>query len=638
VLGSGTEAFDPFHMYNNRQQVKRDGDWQKIERLRTEIWGLRSKAHTPRQELREKQYAKSAADDRYINYVRMDGLGLSTSITRERLEELFRYCEQARDECGPLEDDYFLLEELLGKQEFELEKLEEKFYQCPVAASPSLSTHCQHTLAPLPPVSGQGKYETTDQRYYPLVMAYLSKVGDIEILQERLRRDDETKTELEYRKDLMKIVNLELLASDEAWLDNYQRRRDTLLEELKDAEREAEKLKQACLDNGLPLDFDDWENNVNVRQGTSNYVKFPLLVPNNYEEPIDFGKRKFNFQGFHPDPGEVLSSWRGGTEDRVNQWLLHQLRSSPLDSHLLTGILIQESGSGHDGKVELTPKVLELWFNSCRKKRWRRNSGLRIPSVPSCLAGLFWIFGQFLLPVTAIPTEPPSIQAAANNPPSNESLLINGGVVIGLSLAYTAIVSYNRLSTVTIIVPIGIFLLGMDNCISNWQLTFCCVFSGSLITANLKDKFESLPKSGGLTALCITILGVLSACLVAYFVGFEKRYEFEGRYANPWIFGAVIAFSTTMLVSEFWINAFYRTGLAKRIEAGEYNESILRVVKDVSAELFLTLVTQIPGFRAFGINWERARDQRLGPAPPNHPRQMFSEAAAIEEGFVVRQS
>jgi hypothetical protein len=178
----------------------------------------------------------------------------------------------------------------------------------------------------------------------------------------------------------------------------------------------------------------------------------------------------------------------------------------------------------------------------------------------------------------------------------------------------------------------------MDDNISNWQLTFCCVFSGSLIAANLKDKLESLPKSGGLTALCITNLGVLSACLVAYFVGFEKRYEFEGRYANPWIFGAVIAFSTTMLVSEFWINAFYRTGLAKSIEAGEYNDSILRVVKDVSAELFLTLVTQIPGFRAFGINWERARDQRLGPAPPSHPRQMFSEAAAIEEGFVVRQS
>ena len=198
-------------------------------------------------------------------------------------------------------------------------------------------------------------------------------------------------------------------------------------------------------------------------------------------------------------------------------------------------------------------------------------------------------------------------------------------------------VSNNRLSTVTIIALIGVFLLGMDNNISNWQLTFCCVFSGSLIAANFKDKLGSFPKLGGLTALCITIVGILSACFIAYFVGFERRYEFEGRYANPWIFGTVIALVTTMLVSEFWINALYRTGLARRIEVGEYNEPILRVVKGVSAELFLTLATQILGFQAFGINWERARDQRLGLAPPNYPPQMFSEAEAIEEGFAVCQ-
>jgi hypothetical protein len=619
-----------------------DTEWQRVKELRADIWGLRSKMHTLRRELREKQNAQSAADDRYFRFIRARDLGFDYSISAEKLQtetipELFRDCEQARDEYERLEEGVLLLEEHMGKQEFELEKLEEKFYQYDVEPEPSLSTHYQHTLAPIPPVSGQGKYETTYQEYHPLVMAYLSKVGDIGILQERLEWNDETKTNLEDQKDHMKIVNLELPASDEAWLDDYQRLRATLQEAPKDAEREAEKLNQACLDNGLPLDFDDWENNVNIHKETSNYVKLPLLFPNHYDEPIDLEKIKFNFQGFRPDPGEVLSSWRGGTEDRVNQWLLHQLRSSPLHSYLLAEIFIQESGSEHDGKVELTPKVLELWFNSGRKKQWRRSSGLRIPSVPSRLAGLFWIFGHFLVPVTAIPTEPPPIQAAANNPTSNESLLINGGVVIGLSLAYTAIVSYNRLSTVTIIVPIGVFLLGMDDNISNWQLTFCCVFSGSLIAANLKYKLESLPRSGSLTALCITILGVLSASLVAYFVGFEKRYEFEGRYANPWIFGAVIALSTTMLVSEFWINAFYRTGLASRIEAGEYNESILRVVKDVSAEIFLTLVTQIPGFRAFGMNWERARDQRLGPAPPHHPRQMFSEAAAIEEGFVVRQ-
>jgi hypothetical protein len=142
---------------------------------------------------------------------------------------------------------------------------------------------------------------------------------------------------------------------------------------------------------------------------------------------------------------------------------------------------VEKSGFGHDGKVELGLKVLELWSNSGRKKQYRRRSGLRVSSVPPRLAGLFWIFGHFLVPVIAVATESPLTQIASSKPPSNESLLINGRVVIALSLAYTAMVSNNRLSTVTIIALIGVFLLGMDDNISNWQLTFCCVFSGSLI-------------------------------------------------------------------------------------------------------------------------------------------------------------
>ena len=233
---------------------------QRIARQRGAIWLLRSRFHEQRVILRAKWQAKSTADDRYIQALVRYGNKKFLVCSEERiLQELIQDCEKAREELGPLEDDCDALEMQLYGQEFELTRLEENYGRIcrldnPHESQPNFDIlHNSRTSSDVHP------------DYHPLVIDYLSKLGDMDILLERFEWRQEEREVLEGDRETRKRVNRSLSPDDEAWLDQAEELKNVIMKNLLEAYADVKELRKKCeeaelLDeNGMPSDLDTEE-------------------------------------------------------------------------------------------------------------------------------------------------------------------------------------------------------------------------------------------------------------------------------------------------------------------------------------------------------------------------------------------
>jgi hypothetical protein len=267
---------------------------------------------------------------------------------------------------GPLEDDVLLLEDHVGSQELELQRLEEVFYQQsdePPGRRIPNAAPSHHSRNP----SNYSESELSEQ-FHPLVSEYLSKIGDVSILQERIDWHEEERYTLEQEKATRERVGLLLAERDQEWLDSYSTTISLLLKELEEAKEEAKQLRESCYAQGLvdedgnPTDLETQErqkfiDDVDAGSETSEYVKFPLLIPNPATQRIEF-----NDSCLDPTEDKVEDA-----DDRVNQWLLRQLRSSALDVNLLARTYESRYGTINGEKWQ--HDVIALWYKDQSKNK-----------------------------------------------------------------------------------------------------------------------------------------------------------------------------------------------------------------------------------------------------------------------------
>ncbi|KUJ07132.1 uncharacterized protein LY89DRAFT_691933 [Mollisia scopiformis] len=329
-------------------------EWQQIHMLaasvlRADVWDLRSQVHQMRASLREKQHAKAAADDilfRRISYMTARGLNLTDSgdssplSGQKSLTQLMDDCQQARNEYGPLEDDCTILEDRLSQQEFKLTRLEEQIYARnnePQQNPNSPQSPYQDDEPSLSPSICSDDDNLEASGYHPLVNEYLSKLGDLDLMQERLDEFRDEKAALEGEKQSRQRFGLVLDAIDQEWLDDAEAEYSEIIGKIRALEKDLERLKQICLSKNLideggdPTDFQsqegsyfEKEEDLSSSDHVSEYVKYPLLLPHP-------GKKHQDTQIYEPQPD--LASETAMT--RINEWLLDKLRISPLDVSLL---------------------------------------------------------------------------------------------------------------------------------------------------------------------------------------------------------------------------------------------------------------------------------------------------------------
>ena len=351
------------------QQSIFDSEWQYIQQSRRDCWSVRAKTHEMRAILRQKQIAKSTADNNLFHHIRMQEIGLLSggggqAKGGKSVMDLVQDCELARSEYGPLEYDCNLLEDQLSRQEYDLQKIEAHFFQR-WKFIPSLSPEASSVPKPQQRTPGSSLLSEEEEipEYHPLVIKLLSKTGDLELLKERLDDIDDERRLLEEKSEAWECVGRSLGVEEQTWLNDSQKDRRELLESICTTEGEIEVLKQDCLamklvdEEGEPtnLQFQGEETStfvgdedVDPQGQTSEYVKFPLLLPNP-------GKKQEEVYRYDLKPDEKTDFTTG----RINQWLLERLRSSPLDVNLLVRTYEGKGGKISD-RFEIA--VLSFWF------------------------------------------------------------------------------------------------------------------------------------------------------------------------------------------------------------------------------------------------------------------------------------
>jgi len=317
--------------------------------------------------LRDKQFAKSTADDVLFRRIAKQQLGYFHNGDHESSEktmaELMQDCQNARNVYGPAEDDLNTLEDQLSEKEFSLTRLEESIYSrgrnmpntsFKAPAIPAL----QNISAPTSDDQEMG----SDNNDHPLLSEFLSIWGDLDIVKERRSDFEDRKESLEMEKDSRARFNLLLDPEDQEWLDNSQSILQGLDQEIAKLEQEFARLKQECLLQGLvdedgePTDFRTQEQStfqddqdVDPKGEVSEYVKYPSLLPH------PASKHDHHYCNQRQEPDKLPDKAPG----MVNWWLLDRLRTSALDVHLLVSIFEHKVGKP-DERWERA--VLAVWY------------------------------------------------------------------------------------------------------------------------------------------------------------------------------------------------------------------------------------------------------------------------------------
>ncbi|KAH9206762.1 hypothetical protein DL95DRAFT_396680, partial [Leptodontidium sp. 2 PMI_412] len=223
-----------------------------------------------------------------------------------------------------------------------------------------------------PSVASTDSESESGQQFHPLVTQYLSKLGDVDLLRERLDELLEERYILEEEREKRARVKMKLSDENEEWLANYSDVESGLIEEYENATREMDKLKKECIDKGWvdrtgePLSLEHLERQTfaddldgDGGREPSEYVKFPKLIPqpgNKVTNTLPESLLDVN------EPAFISSV-------RVNRWILDQLRTSPMEVGLLARTFESRYGPINESE-KWQSDVLQLWYRDGAQDGW----------------------------------------------------------------------------------------------------------------------------------------------------------------------------------------------------------------------------------------------------------------------------
>lgn len=246
------------------ERIKEEG--QRLRSLRTNALRLRAQLKIKRLELREKQAAKSSADEAFIRYVRENQSALSGSNRQNLLPDdtpdaYYTAMQVARDDYGPLEDEYTRMEDILDQTEFEMAKIEIRLYgpELPPnedeSANISSLSQSSNFLSPGPASSSfLGLSTDTPGRYEPIHAHYLSRLGDLDLARERHQNMTQEHESLLMEQESRSRVGMELDDNLKVFLASLPAREAALQGEIVEIELDVERLRAQCLEAGIDLE------------------------------------------------------------------------------------------------------------------------------------------------------------------------------------------------------------------------------------------------------------------------------------------------------------------------------------------------------------------------------------------------
>jgi hypothetical protein len=394
---------------NNGSQVHRQRrdmieNIQKLQEGCDVVLGTRLKAHEQRGLMRRDRQMLSDIDARFMQEVRNY---LFTSQD-ERLRRLLDLCEEMqtlRDEILPREDDYNILEDQLNSEEFELAETGGKLL--------SLLNGVGNGLLDYSDAGSVLEEDVTDlerarsergSTQRPEVREYLSRLGDRDIVQERLMELRHERAMLVEEEKSRVHVGMVLSEEAQKFLELFDVRHAELQHELADVEDDLERLRKTLDQTDKVLfattRFDDVENasvsaldevrhsELDTLPNATCHSDFallsevpysptpeaktpngcqrdPLLLADDATEPTFnrfVGAERKSLGSIHYINAWLLNQQGTMSADKfINDWLLNVLRTSLSEiNQFKSAPALQRLKVTQE---ELRDLVLEWWFN-----------------------------------------------------------------------------------------------------------------------------------------------------------------------------------------------------------------------------------------------------------------------------------
>jgi len=346
--------------YNDSYQLEED--WKRLRLLRADVLRLRSQLRAKRRELHEKETAKSLADDLFMKFVRENRPAKTPKValhhpTSSSLSELdadtyYSKLQATRDEYGPLQYEYSILEDKLDAEEFELATIEGRLYNTKIHdfqdSAPDLLSSDALPPPPQPPESLLGLSSDATRDYHPLHTNYLSRLGDLDLVREQYQNLLEDRQQLLDLQESRTHLGIELQEDDKVFLADFHIQEKELAGQMKEIEEDVERRKAQCLAEGILIDTSHSSNSFQNDDDQDEQI-FPgaeeEIVLHGYSDiPIDTLASMCSILLPESPEGRKDLGWlitdfdEANKSDRINRWILFQLQTSPIEVELLVRI------------------------------------------------------------------------------------------------------------------------------------------------------------------------------------------------------------------------------------------------------------------------------------------------------------
>lgn len=260
---SGPEFPADVELFENGESldITQTEAWREVCKLRVETWSIRSKVEEDNKALRKLEQVKISTEENLLELQFKLGASFESGESKtspevlHTLSELRKKYSVTQNLFQLREREYHQLVDELSKSEKSLTTHEERFYLRPTKPrnrpqireiSPGRSLDEDSADLDSSSVAGSEQFS-----YHPLVTKYLSKLGDLELLQERIGEYIDDQITLEQEEQNQHNKGLALDSHDQNLLDNLGIKVRRTQEHKKMLEEQIKELLQQCKDEGL---------------------------------------------------------------------------------------------------------------------------------------------------------------------------------------------------------------------------------------------------------------------------------------------------------------------------------------------------------------------------------------------------
>ncbi|KAF9887906.1 hypothetical protein FE257_009428 [Aspergillus nanangensis] len=290
----------------------------------------------------------------------------------------YRLLQSATVSYLDMENTYHQAEDSLSQQEYMLDRSMERFARLSMKSNIPILPDEQHLLPP-PSLDQDNEddtssFDSTPKQLPPGLQEYLSRIGDVQILQERLSELDSEYLSITSKRDQKETLHISLDEVDEVSLEflrTYDFEWQKTWDDLHHAQFDANALEFICADRGQLTE--DYKSRLDyIYQYDIIYQVSEILETDpaeHVQDPLKLPAEHNNFSL------EASSTSKLSPSLFITKWTLHQLRISTTEiRHLKSTPDIQ--GLLRDGvdDFRISQLVITTWFEDNFKNSSRSSS------------------------------------------------------------------------------------------------------------------------------------------------------------------------------------------------------------------------------------------------------------------------